>query len=89
MGGSNEVRLPKADFEHVKAAGKPSTMKKSTVNGTKDYACLNPTIIAAIKGIRVIFPFITPVPSAVYTPRLFPLHKFIFNMRMTNFIKNY
>ena len=65
------------------------TLKKNTVNGTKDYASLNPMIIAAIKGIRVIFPFITTVPSAFYTPRLLPLHKFIFNMRMTNFPENY
>ena len=64
IGGSSKVRLPKEDYAHVKSAGKPTamalrhvnrlfskeTLMKSTVHGTKEFAALDATVIAAIKG---------------------------------------
>ena len=64
IGGSGNVRLGRNDYVYVKAASKPSgmalrladklfpktTLMRSTVHGTKDFAPLDPTIISAIKG---------------------------------------
>ena len=64
IGGSGNVRLGRNDYVYVKAASKPSgmalrladklfpktTLMRSTVQGTKDFAPLDPTIISAIKG---------------------------------------
>ena len=64
IGGSGNVRLGRNDHISVKAASKPSgmalhladklfpktTLMRSTVHGTRDFAALDPMIISAIKG---------------------------------------
>ena len=63
-GGSSEVQLAKEDYEFTKSASKPTamalclsdklfskeTLVKSTVHGTKEFATLDPSVIAAIRG---------------------------------------
>ena len=64
IGGMENVRLASADYDYVKASSKPSamalrlvdklfskeTLLHSTLYGTKEYAALDPSRIAAIKG---------------------------------------
>ena len=64
IGGSENVRLGRNDYIFVKAASKPSgmalrladklfpktTLMRSMVHGTRDFAPLDPMIISAIKG---------------------------------------
>ncbi|XP_078377743.1 uncharacterized protein LOC144660891 [Oculina patagonica] len=64
LGGYGQVRMSKTDFNFAKAAHKPTAMTlrlvdtlftkevllRSTVHGTKDFAPLDPDIIAAIKA---------------------------------------
>lgn len=71
MGGSREVHLSKEDFTAVKSASKPTqmalrladklfskdTLRKSTVQGTKEFAALDINVMAAIKGKLGTFPF--------------------------------
>ena len=64
VGGSINVRLPRSEYDHIQASSKPSsmvlrlldklftkeTLLKSTLYGTKEFAALDSTKIAAIKG---------------------------------------
>lgn len=64
VGGSDNVRLSRADFNFVKAAMKPTVMalrlvdtlfskevlKGSTVHGTKEYSPLDHKVMTAIRG---------------------------------------
>ena len=64
VGGSQGVRLEKADYSFAKAAVKPSqlalrlvdklfskeVLMRSTVHGTKEFSPLDQKIVAAIKG---------------------------------------
>ena len=64
VGGSSTIRLSRSDYAYAKGTTKPtamalrladklftiSTLMHSTVNGTKEFAALDPSKIAAIKG---------------------------------------
>lgn len=64
IGGMENVCLSRADYDYVKASSKPTamvlrlvdklfskeTLLNSTLYGTKEYAALDPSRIAAIKG---------------------------------------
>ena len=64
VGGSEDVLLSQEDYEHATAASKPTMMalrfvaklftkdilRCSTLSGTKEFASLDPKIIAAIKS---------------------------------------
>lgn len=64
IGGMENVRLSHADYNYVKASSKPTamvlrlvdkpflkeTLLNSTLYGTKEYAALDPSRIAAIEG---------------------------------------